>query len=260
MVYGDFAYVDERRRGDRQFAVPETLDREQAADARARLFSGAALFRRSLFERFGGLDTEPADGDGLRPLPADRPARRAPSTAAPPSPTSAGTAAAPRARSAGGWSARTTGSAAATAATPRTAPRAHPLNDVKRVVDVSSLPLRKARAARCALAAGRPSSGCSTTRRSWAAPRSSPCGWRDSGRRRISVRGSSARRAASWPRRSAPRGSTRLRARSRRSAPRAPALARSSAARSGRCSATGAGRDRRRQHRAGPGICAAAAR
>jgi len=57
LVYGDYGYVDERGEVIREFAVAETLDRRRLLTEGCELFSGAALFRRSLFERFGGLDT-----------------------------------------------------------------------------------------------------------------------------------------------------------------------------------------------------------
>ena len=59
LVYGDFAYVDERGDDRRPDARSPTASIASAADAGATTCSrGAALFRRSLFERFGGLDTE----------------------------------------------------------------------------------------------------------------------------------------------------------------------------------------------------------
>ena len=57
LVYGDYGYVDEGGDVIREFAVAETLDRHRLLTEGFELFSGAALFRRSLFERFGGLDT-----------------------------------------------------------------------------------------------------------------------------------------------------------------------------------------------------------
>jgi glycosyltransferase involved in cell wall biosynthesis len=57
MVYGDFAWVDDRGEVVKPVPVPE-LDRERLLKQGNYLFSGAALFRRSVFERFGGLDPE----------------------------------------------------------------------------------------------------------------------------------------------------------------------------------------------------------
>jgi glycosyltransferase involved in cell wall biosynthesis len=48
LVYGDFTA---------RVPVPHSLDRESLLVKGHCLFTGAALFRRSLFERFGGLDT-----------------------------------------------------------------------------------------------------------------------------------------------------------------------------------------------------------
>lgn len=56
LVYGDYGYVDERGEVIREFEVAHTLDRHRLLTEGFELFSGAALFRRSLFERFGGLD------------------------------------------------------------------------------------------------------------------------------------------------------------------------------------------------------------
>jgi glycosyltransferase involved in cell wall biosynthesis len=58
LIYGDFAYVDEGGEIIARMPVPRTFDRERLLTEGHYLFSGAALFRRSLFERFGGLDTE----------------------------------------------------------------------------------------------------------------------------------------------------------------------------------------------------------
>jgi glycosyltransferase involved in cell wall biosynthesis len=58
LVYGDYGYVDERGEVIREFEVADTLDRHRLLTEGFELFSGAALFRRSLFERFGGLDTD----------------------------------------------------------------------------------------------------------------------------------------------------------------------------------------------------------
>jgi glycosyltransferase involved in cell wall biosynthesis len=58
LVYGDYGYVDEGGEVIREFEVAETLDRHRLLTDGFELFSGAALFRRSLFERFGGLDTD----------------------------------------------------------------------------------------------------------------------------------------------------------------------------------------------------------
>ena len=57
MVYGDFAWVDAQGRVVKPVHVPE-LDRERLLTQGNYMFSGAALFRRSLFERFGAFDTE----------------------------------------------------------------------------------------------------------------------------------------------------------------------------------------------------------
>ena len=57
LVYGDFAYVDESGEITDRMPVPDAFDRESMLLRGHYVFSGAALFRRSLFERFGGLDT-----------------------------------------------------------------------------------------------------------------------------------------------------------------------------------------------------------
>jgi glycosyltransferase involved in cell wall biosynthesis len=57
VVYGDFAYVNGHGEITRRIPVPDTLDREQLLTRGHYLFSGATLIRRSVFERFGGLDT-----------------------------------------------------------------------------------------------------------------------------------------------------------------------------------------------------------
>jgi glycosyltransferase involved in cell wall biosynthesis len=57
VVYGDYAYVDDRGETIREFATDGALDRHRLLTEGCQLFSGAALFRRTLFERFGGLDT-----------------------------------------------------------------------------------------------------------------------------------------------------------------------------------------------------------
>jgi glycosyltransferase involved in cell wall biosynthesis len=57
VVYGDFAYVDEGGEITGRIRVPDVFDREQLLVKGHYLFTGAALFRRTLFERFGELDT-----------------------------------------------------------------------------------------------------------------------------------------------------------------------------------------------------------
>jgi glycosyltransferase involved in cell wall biosynthesis len=56
IVYGDFDYIDEHGALLRQFRPGPELTRERLLADGCYLFSGAALFRRSLFERHGGLD------------------------------------------------------------------------------------------------------------------------------------------------------------------------------------------------------------
>jgi glycosyltransferase involved in cell wall biosynthesis len=60
LVYGDFDYIDSDDRPLRHFAPGPVLTRERLLADGCYLFSGAALFKRALFERFGGLD------EGLR--------------------------------------------------------------------------------------------------------------------------------------------------------------------------------------------------
>jgi GT2 family glycosyltransferase len=56
MVYGDFAFANAA--GEPVEAVPvPAFDRERLLKQGNYLFSGAALFRRSMLERSGGLDT-----------------------------------------------------------------------------------------------------------------------------------------------------------------------------------------------------------
>jgi glycosyltransferase involved in cell wall biosynthesis len=57
LVSGDYGWVDERGEVIREFSAARTLDRHRLLTEGFELFSGAALYRRSLFERFGGLDT-----------------------------------------------------------------------------------------------------------------------------------------------------------------------------------------------------------
>jgi glycosyltransferase involved in cell wall biosynthesis len=57
VVYGDFAYVDDDGEITGRVRVPDVLDREQLLVKGHYLFTGAALFRRTLFVRFGELDT-----------------------------------------------------------------------------------------------------------------------------------------------------------------------------------------------------------
>jgi glycosyltransferase involved in cell wall biosynthesis len=58
VVYGNFGYIDENGEITAPIPVPDTFDRQHLLAKGHYLFTGAALFRRSLFERFGGLDTE----------------------------------------------------------------------------------------------------------------------------------------------------------------------------------------------------------
>jgi glycosyltransferase involved in cell wall biosynthesis len=57
LVYGDFAYVDRGGEITGRIRVPDVFDRERLLVKGHYLFTGAALFRRTLFERFGELDT-----------------------------------------------------------------------------------------------------------------------------------------------------------------------------------------------------------
>jgi glycosyltransferase involved in cell wall biosynthesis len=57
VIYGDFAYIDEGGEITHRFSVPKAFERERLLRQGHYLFTGATLFRRSLFERFGGLDT-----------------------------------------------------------------------------------------------------------------------------------------------------------------------------------------------------------
>jgi glycosyltransferase involved in cell wall biosynthesis len=56
VVYGGFEWIDEDGRRLRAFDPPADLTQERLLADGCFLFSGAALFRRSLFVRFGGLD------------------------------------------------------------------------------------------------------------------------------------------------------------------------------------------------------------
>jgi glycosyltransferase involved in cell wall biosynthesis len=58
LVYGDFDWIDANGRLLRHFSPPAELSRERLLADGCYLFSGAALLRRSLFERFGGLDEQ----------------------------------------------------------------------------------------------------------------------------------------------------------------------------------------------------------
>jgi glycosyltransferase involved in cell wall biosynthesis len=58
VVYGDFAYIDDDGEISASIPVPDSFDRDRLLLEGHYLFTGAALFRRSLFERFGGLDTQ----------------------------------------------------------------------------------------------------------------------------------------------------------------------------------------------------------
>lgn len=57
LIYGDFDYVDAHGEVLRHVTPPAELSAERLLAEGCYFFSGAALFRRSLFERFGGLDT-----------------------------------------------------------------------------------------------------------------------------------------------------------------------------------------------------------
>jgi glycosyltransferase involved in cell wall biosynthesis len=57
LIYGDFGFANARGEVIEQIPVP-AFDRERLLKQGNYLFSGAAVFRRSLFERFGGLDTQ----------------------------------------------------------------------------------------------------------------------------------------------------------------------------------------------------------
>jgi glycosyltransferase involved in cell wall biosynthesis len=56
VVYGDFAWIDERDATLRTFAPGAPFSRERLLAEGCFAFSGAMLLRRSLFGRFGGLD------------------------------------------------------------------------------------------------------------------------------------------------------------------------------------------------------------
>src|SRR5918996_661671 len=56
VVYGDFAYVDAAGEITGRVHVPDVFERERLLVKGHYLFTGAALFRRTLFERFGELD------------------------------------------------------------------------------------------------------------------------------------------------------------------------------------------------------------
>jgi GT2 family glycosyltransferase len=60
IVYGDFDWIDGEGRALRRVTPPAELSQERLLSDGCYFFSGAALFKRSLFERFGGLD------EGLR--------------------------------------------------------------------------------------------------------------------------------------------------------------------------------------------------
>ncbi len=56
IVYGDFDYIDEDGHALRHFAPGPVFSRERLLAEGCYVFPGAALFRRSLFARHGGLD------------------------------------------------------------------------------------------------------------------------------------------------------------------------------------------------------------
>jgi GT2 family glycosyltransferase len=56
LVYGDFDWIDEHGAVVRHMTPGPELSRARLLADGCYLFSGAALFRRSLFERHGGLD------------------------------------------------------------------------------------------------------------------------------------------------------------------------------------------------------------
>lgn len=56
LIYGDFEWIDGDGRVIRHFRPPSELTRERLLADGCYLFSGAMLIRRSVFERFGGLD------------------------------------------------------------------------------------------------------------------------------------------------------------------------------------------------------------
>jgi glycosyltransferase involved in cell wall biosynthesis len=58
VVYGDFDWIDGDGRPLRHFAPCEPFTRERLLADGCFVFSGAMLLRRSLFERFGGLDPQ----------------------------------------------------------------------------------------------------------------------------------------------------------------------------------------------------------
>jgi glycosyltransferase involved in cell wall biosynthesis len=57
IVYGDFAYIDHLGQVTRTIPVAAQFGKELLLARGQYLFSGATIFRRSLFERFGSLDT-----------------------------------------------------------------------------------------------------------------------------------------------------------------------------------------------------------
>lgn len=56
VVYGDFEWIDEHDRRLRHFTPPDELSQERLLADGCYVFSGAMLLRRSLFQRFGPLD------------------------------------------------------------------------------------------------------------------------------------------------------------------------------------------------------------
>ena len=220
------------RGGHRRIPVPETLDRERLLVEGHYLFSGASLIRRSVFERFGDLDT-----DLRMAMDYDLFLRIAPHVRAVHCGATLGYfrrhGGARRRRSAGCWCARRPASAGVTAATRRRGPRRRSCCMRRSAWSTSAL----FRFARLCVAAqvsastgpGRPpgSSGCSTTRRSSAAPRSSPSAWRGSRGSEARQRcGSSARGQRAGPRAAAMTGSNTSALLPRARASRCPPVAR----------------------------------
>jgi glycosyltransferase involved in cell wall biosynthesis len=142
VVFGAFDWIDEAGGVLRHFEPPAELSQERLLADGCYVFTGATLFRRALFERFGGLDTTlryAMDYDFyLRVAPHVR-ARRAP-----------GTLAAFRVHGASKTSSLTWGVFAETVRVRRRhrgyrpATRAPVLvNQAKQLVDLATLPVRR---------------------------------------------------------------------------------------------------------------------
>lgn len=83
LLYGEFDWIDDAGRVLRHFRPPQELTQERLLAEGCYVFTGAALLRRSLFERFGGLDADlryTMDYDFLLRIAAHVRARHVPRT------------------------------------------------------------------------------------------------------------------------------------------------------------------------------------